>query len=318
MISDLSRQDCDIVHIMQMPQFVPVIRAQLPRTRIVLHMQNQWLEHLDKGVIERRISAADLVLGCSDFVAAGVRRRFPSLEQRCSNIYNGADTALFARPPGVRPQPKQLLFVGRIAPEKGVHILVDAFRIVRARYPEAHLELIGPEKVIPKEVHLPVCDDPHVLEIESYFRPGVYTDLLTAKMSELPSRSVSFFNKGMIFNELVPHYHSASIFVFPSVWEEPFGMPVVEAMASRTPVVATRGGAFPEIVEDGVSGLLVERSNVQALADAILQLISNPEQRDAMAKAAFERASAIFSWDRITENLLEKYERLFIDEKLSS
>jgi glycosyltransferase involved in cell wall biosynthesis len=100
----------------------------------------------------------------------------------------------------------------------------------------------------------------------------------------------------MIFNKLVPYYHSASIFVFPSVWEEPFGMPLVEAMASNTPVVATRGGAFLEIVEDGVSGLLVERSNVQALADAILQLISNPEQRDAMAKAAFERASAVFSW----------------------
>ena len=309
-LADPWLQDCDIVHIMNISQFVPFIRAQLPKVRIVLHMECQWLEQLDAAVIERRINAADLVLGCSNFIAAGVRRCFPSLARRCSHIYNGADIALFARPPEVQPRPKQLLFVGRLAPEKGVHILLDAFRIVLAQHPDAHLELIGPEKVFPREVLLPVCDDPHVLELEPYFRPGAYAELLRGKISELPSGSVSFFNKGMKFIDLVPHYHSASIFVFPSVWEEPFGMPLVEAMASATPVVATRGGAFPEIVADGQSGLLVARSDPQALAGAILQLLSNPDQRDAMAQAAFQRASTMFSWDRIAEDLLEKYERL--------
>ena len=98
-----------------------------------------------RDVIERRINAADLVLGVSDFIAAGVRQRFPSLAQRCSHVYNGADIALFARPPGVQPKPKKLLFVGRLAPEKGVHVLLDAFHIVLAQHPDAHLELIGPE-----------------------------------------------------------------------------------------------------------------------------------------------------------------------------
>jgi len=306
-VADPALQDCDIVHIMNISQFVSFVRARLPKTRIVLHMECQWLEQLDAVVIEPRINAADLVLGCSDFIAAGVRRRFPSLAQRCSHIYNGADIALFARPSGVLPKPKQLLFVGRIAPEKGVHILLDAFRIVLGQHPDAHLKVIGPETVLPREVLLPVCDDPHVLEIESYFRPGAYGELLRAKLSELPSSSITFFNKGMKFIDLVPHYHSASIFVFPSVWEEPFGMPVVEAMASGTPVVITRGGAFPEIVEHGRSGLLVERSDAQGLAAAILQLLSNPNRRDAMAQEACKRASAMFSWDRIVEDLLEKY-----------
>jgi glycosyltransferase involved in cell wall biosynthesis len=311
-LADPSLRNCDIVHIMNISQFVPLVRAKLPKTRIVLHMECQWLEHLDAAVIERRINAADLVLGCSKFIAAGVRRRFPSFALRSRHIYNGADIALFARPPGVQPNPKQLLFVGRLAPEKGVHVLLDAFRIVLAQHPDAHLELIGPQYVIPRETLLPVCDDPHVLEIEPYFRRAAYKDLLRAKVSELPSGSVSFFNNGMKFSQLAPHYHCASVFVFPSVWEEPFGMPVVEAMASGTPVVATRGGAFPEIVEDGRGGLLVERSDAQALADAIMQLLSNPERRDAMAQAAFERASTMFSWDRIAEDLLKEYERLFV------
>lgn len=311
-IADPSLQDCDIVHIMNISQFVPIVRARLPKSRIVLHMHCQWLEQLDAAVIEPRINAADLVLGVSNFIAAGVRRRFPSLAQRCSHLYNGADISLFARPPGVQPKPKQLLYIGRLAPEKGVHILLDAFQIVLAQHPDAHLELIGPEMVLSREQLFPACDDPHVLALESYFRPGAYAELLRAKLSELPSGSVSFLNEGLKFIELVPHYHAASIFVFPSVCEEACPLPPIEAMASGIPVVATRDGPLPEIVEDGRSGLLVERSNVQALADAILQLLSNPDRRDAMAAAAFQRASTTFSWDRIAEHLLKEYERQFV------
>jgi glycosyltransferase involved in cell wall biosynthesis len=311
-VRDLSRQGCDIIHIMNISQFVPVLRARLPKTRIVLHMQAQWLEHLDAAVIEQRINAADLVLGCSDFIAAGVRRRFPSLAPRCSHIYNGADIALFAKPPGVQRNPKELLFVGRIAPEKGVHILLDAFRVVLAQYPDAHLKLIGPEKVHPREALLPICDDQHVLEIEPYFRPGAYAELLRAKISQLPSGSVSFLNKGIKFSELVPHYHSASIFAFSPVWNDPSPLTTYEAAACGLPIVSTRSGGIPEIVEHGRSGLLVERSDAQSLANAILQLLSNPDQRDAMAQAAFERASTRFSWDRIAEDLLREYERLLM------
>jgi glycosyltransferase involved in cell wall biosynthesis len=308
--ADPALQGCDIVHIMNLSQFVPFMRARVPKARIVLHMHCQWLEEFDAAVIERRIDAADLVLGVSNFIAAGVRRRFPSFAQRCSHVYNGADFALFARPVGLRPNPKQLLYVGRLAPEKGVHILLDAFKVVLAHHPDARLELIGQERVFPLEALFPGCADPHLLDIEPYFRPGTYAELLRAKISEFPSGAISFLNDGVRFSELPPHYHAATIFAFPSVCEESFGMPLVEAMASATPVVATRGGAFPEIVEHGRTGLLVGRSDAPALAEAILQLLSNPDQRDAMACAALNRASTKFSWDRIAEDLVEKYEHI--------
>jgi spore coat protein SA len=164
---------------------------------------------------------------------------------------------------------------------------------------------------LPREVLLPVCDDPHVLEIEAYFRSGAYAELLRAKVSQLPSGSVSFFDKGMKFSELVPHYHSAGIFVLPSIWNEPSSLTLYEAAASGLPIVSTRGGGTPEIAEHGRSGLLVERADTQGLADAILQLLSNRDQRDAMARTALERASTMFSWDRIAEDLVEEYKRLF-------
>jgi glycosyltransferase involved in cell wall biosynthesis len=311
-VADASRQNYDIVHIMNISQFVPVIRSRMPKVRIVLHMHCQWLEQLDATTIEQRISAADLVLGVSDFIAAGVRRRFPALADRCHHIYNGADTVLFARPPGVQPKPKQLLFVGRLAPEKGVHILLDAFHIVLMQHPDSHLQLIGPEIILSREELFPACDDPHVLALEPYFRPGNYGKLLRHKLSGFPSGSISFLNNGVKFIELMPYYHAASVFVFPSICEEAFGMPLVEAMASATPVITTRAGAFPEIVEDGRNGLLVERSDARALADAILQLLSNPNQRAAMAQAALERASTIFSWDRIAADLIAEYDRLLV------
>jgi glycosyltransferase involved in cell wall biosynthesis len=310
-IADLVSQDCDIVHIMNITQFVPIVRARLPKVRIVLHMHCQWLEQLDAAIIERRINAADLVLGVSNFIAAGARRRFPSLAQRCSHVYNGADIALFQRPPGTQPKTKQLLYVGRLAPEKGVHILLDAFRIVLAQHPDAHLKLIGPEMVVSREALFPNCNDPHVLELEPLFRPGAYAELLRVKVAEFPSESLLFLNQGVRFVELVPHYHSASIFAFPSVCEEACPLPPIEAMASSLPVIATRDGPLPELVEDGRSGLLVERSSARTLADAILQLLDNPDRREQMAQAAFERASSRFSWDRIAEDLLEKYELLF-------
>jgi glycosyltransferase involved in cell wall biosynthesis len=311
-VADASLRDCDIVHIMNIPQFIPLVRARLPKTRIVLHMHCQWLEQLDAALIERRINAADLVLGVSSFIAAGVRRRFPSLAPRCSHVYNGVDIALFARPPGLRPKPKQLLYVGRLAPEKGVHVLLDAFEIVLAHHPDAHLELIGPERVFPLEALFPRCEDPHLLAIKAYFRPGAYAEILRTKISRLPAGSISFLNQGVNFNELPPHYHAASIFTFPSVCEESFGMPLVEAMAAATPVVATRGGAFPEIVEDGRTGLLVGQSDVRSLADGILQLLSCPKRRQTMAETAANRASSIFSWDRVVEDLVAKYEALFV------
>jgi glycosyltransferase involved in cell wall biosynthesis len=84
-------------------------------------------------------------------------------------------------------------------------------------------------------------------------------------------------------------------------------MPLLEAMASGLPVVATRGGAFPEIVEDGRSGLLVPRGDVEALADALSELLADPGRRAALGREARARVLQSFSWDRVVERLREVY-----------
>jgi glycosyltransferase involved in cell wall biosynthesis len=312
-IEDLQHRNCDVVHIHNFSQFVPLIRAALPDIRIVLQMHCEWLTQLDASMVEHRLAHADLVLGVSNFLARKVRQRFPGLADRCEYVYNGADVEMLSKRcsgPAPLSGPVRILFVGRLSPEKGVHTLLDAFAAVLRKYPRAELHLIGPEAVVPREMILPFCDDPLVLELEAYYRPGAYAQALRERISGLPEGSVALINQGMRHSELARQYQQATVFVAPSVWEEPFGMPLVEAMASGTAVVATHGGAYPEIVSHGETGLLVERGDPGSLADAILRLLDDPSYRTDLARAGQERAAARFSWDCTARSLLNSYQRV--------
>jgi glycosyltransferase involved in cell wall biosynthesis len=120
---------------------------------------------------------------------------------------------------------------------------------------------------------------------------------------------VTFVNR-VDHSELAEWYRRADIFVFPSLWQEPFGMPPTEAMAAGLPVVATRSGALPEIVVDGETGLLVERGDVDGLAQALLELLRNPAKRSRMGAAGRSRVLEHFNWSHHTDNWLDVYRNL--------
>jgi glycosyltransferase involved in cell wall biosynthesis len=116
--------------------------------------------------------------------------------------------------------------------------------------------------------------------------------------------------EGMVANDAITAlYAHAGLFVFPSIWQEPFGLPLIEAMAAGLPVIATVSGAFPEIVQHGVTGLLVERGNPETLAKAIDRLLVDPSLRLRMGTAGRARIAELFTWDRSVARLVELYER---------
>jgi glycosyltransferase involved in cell wall biosynthesis len=311
-IDDLAHQGCDVVHVHNFTQFVPLIRAALPEVRIVLQMHCEWLNQLDAGMIEHRLRHADAILGVSEFLARKMRRRFPHLAERISHVHNGADIGSMSRDRGALPLPnrKRVLFVGRLSPEKGVHVLLDAFQLVLREHPDAELRLIGPESVVPCEMILPLCHDPKIAALQPHYRSGAYGRWLRKRIAQFPADSVAFMHFGLSHAELAGQYQAATVFVAPSIWEEPFGMPLVEAMAAGTASIATRGGAFPEIVEDGRSGLLVERGDPEELAQAILELLEDPSRRAQLARAGQFRARSRFTWDHATRALLAHYRRV--------
>ncbi len=108
---------------------------------------------------------------------------------------------------------------------------------------------------------------------------------------------------------LAAYYSSCDIFVHPSVWNEPFGMILTEAMSCERPVISTYAGGIPEIVVHDRTGLLVKPDDTQALADAILQLLNSEKQRGEMGKEGKKRVENKFSWHKTTEVFLEVLEQ---------
>lgn len=310
--NDLRKQQCDIIHLHHLTQYIPIIRAFNPNSKIVLHMHIDWLAQLDQSMIERRLREVDLIFGCSDYITERIRQRFPQYADRCQTLHNGVDVDYFVdktdRSATTENVAKRLLFVGRVSPEKGVHVLLDAFQTVLQHYPQAQLEIIGKEAVLPVKEFIALSDDDKVKDLTSFY-PGSYVARLRNKLSPSVASQLSF--KGAVKHaQLLNHYQNADVFIFPSVWNEPFGMSLVEAMAAGVPVVATRVGGVTEIVEDGKTGLLVERDDADALATAILRLFSDEELRKSLGKAGRGRVLKLFSWEPIVEKLLYHYKNL--------
>jgi len=105
------------------------------------------------------------------------------------------------------------------------------------------------------------------------------------------------FTGRLTIEDLVKQYNTASVVVVPSVYEG-FGLPAAEASACATPVIATSGGALPEVIADGESGLVVPPMDPEALAEAIRSLLSNPDLRERMGNKGRERIQHLFTWQK--------------------
>jgi glycosyltransferase involved in cell wall biosynthesis len=92
---DLQKQQCDLIHIHNFSQFVPIIKTFNPNSKIVLHMHCEWLTQLDWQTIEKRLNLVDLVIGCSDYITDKIIKHFPHLATRFVSVANGVDTDLF-------------------------------------------------------------------------------------------------------------------------------------------------------------------------------------------------------------------------------
>lgn len=195
-------------------------------------------------------------------------------------IPNGVDVQRFRPPaPGER-QPLSVLFVGRLHPVKGLEALIEAWRHVAARFPDARLELRG-EGPLQSLLESRVA----ALDLEPTVR------LLG------PSRAVA------------PDLRRAAVFVLPSLSE---GLPnaVLEAMASGCAIVASRLGGTEEILEDGRTALLVPPGDATALADAMLRLLGDRDRREALGSTARAVAVERYALERIAERYSALYGQL--------
>ena len=292
----LRRGNFDVAHVANYSQALPILRRLAPRTRLIIHMHCEWLMQLDERMLARRLRHADAILGCSDHLTNGVRRRFPSLAGRCHTVPNGTDVEALTFERSPSPEPRKLLFVGRISPEKGLHLLVDAFNELQAERPELELTLVGEEEAPEPGMLVRLSGDEQIRELEEFYA-APYGETLRARLTPAARRRVRF--TGVVpYSEVAAHYRAADVFVLPSLMEA-FGMPLAEAQVAGLPVVAARTGGIPDVVEHDVTGLLVPRGDPVALTAALRRLLDDPGLRARLAATGQGRARARFGWDQV-------------------
>ena len=308
-IADLQKRPPDIVHIHNFSQFVPMIRRALPRCRIVLHMHAEWLAKLDRGLIAPRLLDSDSIIFCSNYFAQQARAAWPQYAHRFHVVYNGVTLSEFEPSETwseLDPITRRILFVSRLSPDKGVHILVEAFNRIVRRFPQVELKIVGPWAMIPKSFCIAHSHESMVRDLRAFYTREPYVNLLRRLMTEEARRRIEI--TGVISREeLIRMYHSAHVLALPSIYPEGFGIPIVEAAACRVPAVVTRRGGMPEVVEDGKTGIICDAANADSLAEAILRLLADEPLRRSMGRAAFERTERLFTWERLTESVLERY-----------
>jgi len=243
------------------------------------------------------LASASAVVAVSDGMRSDILSVYPEISpERVRVIRNGINTLEYAPDPsadvlekhGVDPERPYVIFVGRITRQKGVPVLL---RAAAALDPSAQLVLCA-GAADTQELGEEVAS--LVAELQAA-RTGV---LWIPEMLPKP--------------EIIQLLTHALAFVCPSVYE-PLGIVNLEAMACSTAVVASRVGGIPEVVDDGVTGLLVPPDDPAALADALNLLLRDPGRAEAMGQAGRERAVTEFSWETVaaqTVAQLNEYSQL--------
>lgn len=308
---DLWRKGYDWVHIHNFTQFIPTIRWFNPKLKILLQIHCEWLTKLDYKMIDDRLKSVELVVGCSDFITDDVKKRFPHFAQKCHTLLNGVSTSYFTQD-NSQNKPHDgspiILYVGRVSPEKGIHTLLKAFEIVHRKIPTAQLKLIGPPEVLPYEFLIGLDDDPKILALGEFYPNERWADYLSQWQRSQPASQNVTFVGNVDYYELRKYYQTADLFIFPSICDEAFGMPVAEAMSSGIPVIVANAGALPELVSHGTHGWVTEPASEVDLAETTIQVLQSPDEAQRIAKLGQIKATEFFDWEPVIQRLIKLYQ----------
>ena len=190
---------------------------------------------------------------------------------RLAVVHNGADLeAMRSQPSHLPPRTgRSLLSMGKFTKIKGQDVLVQAFVMIAPEFPDLCLVFVGAS--------------------------GAELAHLQAMCAEAGLASRVAFFSDIPHEQVADYFRQASIFVMPSR-REAFGMVLLEAGCFALPVIASRVGGMPEVIEDGVTGLLVTPDQPLELAQALRYLLKNPDQGRTLGQQLQQRVACDFTW----------------------
>jgi glycosyltransferase involved in cell wall biosynthesis len=294
----LLEENPDVLVCLMGPAELAAIVDGLPcRTILIYHCPPPTFKTPKRytDALKRCYERSHAILTCSNECRRRWECFFGNGTGRVQVVYNGteipeeerAGRASLRDELGIAADDLAIGAVGRLAPEKGMDVLVRAFQQIVRSEPRARLVLVG--------------DGPERGNLEKLAR--------TAGVSD----RVAFLGWRDDAVRLNAAFDVAAV---PSVWDEPFGLVVVEAMAAGIPVVASAVGGIPEIIEPGSTGWLVSPGDPDALADALIAALRDPARREAMGREARRQAGERFSMESCRRKYYEVFEKVLREGRL--
>ena len=207
------------------------------------------------------------------------------------NSVLGPSSSVFCLPPGC----KVVSVIGRITFWKGIHVFIDAAKIVLRNLPDTYFLIVGASDT----------------KQSAKYQKRLEDDVRKLVVSEAEPSAVSnhIIFTGFV-NDIHEILHRTDVFVLPSVYPEPFGMIVIEAMLAGKPVVATSHGGPIELIEDGKEGFLVEPNDHRQLAEKIAVLIKDPSLCKEIGRRAQLRVARDFQMCKTMDSIHRTYNRM--------
>lgn len=285
-IKHIRKQDYDCIILENRPSYALKLK-KIINAKLVYHLHNEKLTTQTPSFQDIYI-ASSLIICVSDYISQSVKS-INSNDTKCITVHNGIDLNSFISlkqisraEVGLNNDDFVIIYSGRIIPEKGIMELTEAFSYL-AKYSNIKLLVIG----------------------SSFFGNVTYDDDFTKELKKNTERikdQVKF--TGYIPYNKVPSYLKlANIAVVPSMWEEAFGLTVLEAMAAGLPLITTESGGIPEICEN-VAYIIKRDDIVNNLTKAIIYLYNNPEICSKMSELSICKVQQ-FSKEKYASNFFK-------------
>ena len=285
----------DLIHLHNAPEFVDGLARRMRGVPIILHMHNTLPPKFSSDVAA--------LVGCSRYVADWYRDK-GVISPIIDVLPNGVDTKRLFPPDPVRqavlrakyeiPDDRfTILYVGRMAEEKGPDRLVEAF-----------------SRLDPKRFHLILLGEWRTKSKSAGDKRAAFAEYLSSQVARLPKGSVTVL--GLFPPDVAQQlYGLADLLVIPSRFEEPFSMVAIEAMASGVPVLAVRRGGMPEYMRHEQNALLMDGdSSPERIASELESAAANPARLQEIAFEARRMVESRFSWEEVAGQTQAFYERV--------
>jgi glycosyltransferase involved in cell wall biosynthesis len=239
-------------------------------------------------LIRAQIEYVDSFLSVSEYYAEFMPGYLGIPREKIHVVPLGINPQGFELRDSNRSGPLTVGFLARIAPEKGLHVLAEGYRILRqsGALPEARLETAG---------YMATDCKPYLVEIQ--------------KRLKAAGLDGEFHYRGVLDRaEKIAFLRKLDVMSVPATYDEPKGVSLLEAMACGVPLVQPRRGAFTEIVEKTGGGLLVQPDDPQSLADGILKLVKDKRLADELSANGFRGVREHYTAANMADRVLEVYE----------